>query len=188
MNRGDQFPVKIFCYGTIGIGFKHLVIIPLEGRKRAKKDDDDDDKKPKHMGGHMYETKCLQGSVCRELLETNSFLIQDNAKAHTCSETTKYIETKRFRQLPDRLPPKSCDLNLPIERMWALVKRKVQEDNCWTIEELQASVRKRWDEISQATVDAMCTPEAWKNRCEDVITANGYFSWGKRARRAPPAK
>jgi hypothetical protein len=180
-NRGDQYPVKLFVFGAIGKGFKHLKIIRLHGRKRPTADDDE--VKPKRMGGQMYINQCLAGTVMKHLKESKSILIQDNAKAHDCNKTKAYLERQQVRQLPDRLPPRSCDLNLPIERCWALLKRHVQEDACNTIDELEESVKKHWQHsISQSTIDQMCRPEAWQARCDDVVVAGGSYTWGKRAR------
>lgn len=187
-NRGDQYPVKIFVFGAIGIGFKHLKIIRLQGRKRPNRDDDDEKPKPKRMGGQMYVNQCLAGTVINHLKATNSILIQDNAKGHDCTKTKTYLAKNGIRMLQDRLPPRSCDLNLPIERTWALLKRAVQEDACNTIEELEKSVRKHWEEsIAQSTIDLMCRREAWQSRCDDVVVAEGSYTWGKRARVIGPS-
>lgn len=182
-NRHDNFPVKLFVFGAVGVGFKHLKIIRMDGKKK----DDDDGPAVKGLNANMYVRQCLAGPVMNQLLETESVLIQDNAGPHRAKSTQKYLAGKGVQLFEDRLPPKSCDINIPIERMWALLKRRVSGDGCDTVDELVESVQRHWAAIPQATVDKLCAVAAWRERCRDVEVAAGWFTWGKRAKDAVPA-
>jgi transposase len=184
-NRNDQYPTKLFVFGAVGHNFKFLRIIRLVAKDR-KNDDGEDKPKKKGVGMDAYVTRCLAGPVMRQLKATNSILIQDNAPAHTGARTRKYLAKQGVQMLPSRLPPKSCDLNIPIERTWANLKRLVQEDACDTVEELEASVVRNWERLSQATINKMVTAQAWKERCKDVIEAGGWYTWGKRPKAVIP--
>jgi hypothetical protein len=182
-NRHDNFPVKLFVFGAVGVGFKYLKVIRLDGRKK----DDDAGPALRGLSGDMYVRRCLAGPVVNQLLATESVLIQDNAGAHKCKQTQKYLAGRGVKRFEDRLPPKSCDINIPIERMWALLKRRVSADGCDTIQQLLASVERHWEAIPQSTVDKLCASAAWKERCEDVEAAAGWYTWGKRAKAPAPA-
>lgn len=184
-NRNDQFPTKLFVFGAVGHNFKFLRVVRWEPKNRQN-DDGEDKKKRKGMGEDLYVTRCLAGTVMRQLKATNSILIQDNAPAHNGNRTKKYLAKNEVERLPLRLPAKSCDLNIPIERTWANLKRLVQADACDTIEELEASVLKNWDLLSQSTINKMVTAAAWKERCKDVIEAGGWYTWGKRPKAVLP--
>jgi transposase len=185
-NRNDQFPTKLFVFGAVGHNFKHLTIIRLDAKKKGE--DDDEGKAKARMGAKMYIKRCLAGPVMRQLIATNSVLVQDNASSHTAGRTVDYLAEKGVTVMGERLPPKSCDLNIPIERTWSRLKRLVQADACDTVEDLVVSVKKHWDALSQEAINKMVSNEAWKKRCLDVVEAGGWYTWGKRADKGVPAE
>lgn len=67
-NRYDNFPVKLFVFGAVGVGFKFLKVIRLDGKKK----EDDAGKALRGLNADMYVRRCLAGPVMNQLLATNS--------------------------------------------------------------------------------------------------------------------
>lgn len=69
---------------------------------------------------------------------------------------------------------KSPDLN-PIEKIWAILKNKIEDKRPQNKAELFEALRSSWDEISEATIRA--TIEATtKTKALDVATSEGDWS------------
>lgn len=72
----------------------------------------------------------------------NHFVFQhDNAPSHKAQSTTAFLNANAVDVLP--WPPYSPDLS-PIENMWAVVKRRIREQGCTSIEELSQRFAEIW--------------------------------------------
>ena len=69
---------------------------------------------------------------------------QDNAKPHSARVTTAWLRSKRVRVLD--WPACSPDLS-PIENVWHIMKRKIQQRRLWTVEQLKLYIKQEWERI-----------------------------------------
>lgn len=76
-------------------------------------------------------------------------LMQDNARAHTESSVLAYLDENQIRVLDH--PPQSPDLN-PIESVWALLKKKIEEKKIYSINKLRFEIEDIWNSIPLKTM------------------------------------
>ena len=76
-------------------------------------------------------------------------LMQDNARAHTAKNTMDFIKENKVKTL--KHPPNSADLN-PIEQIWSILKRKIEELNPRTIYDLRHYAQVSWDKIDDNAI------------------------------------
>ena len=69
---------------------------------------------------------------------------QDNAKPHSARVTTAWLRSKRVQVLD--WPACSPDLS-PIENVWSIMKRKIQQWRPRTVEQLKLYIKQEWERI-----------------------------------------
>lgn len=93
---------------------------------------------------------------------------QDNAKPHTASITTSWLRRRRIRVL--KWPACSPDLS-PIENIWRIIKRKMQQRRPKTVEQLEAFIRQEWDNIPIPKLEQLVS--SVPRRLQTVIKRRG---------------
>ena len=93
---------------------------------------------------------------------------QDDDPKHVASKTMEWFANNHVTILS--WPPQSPDLN-PIENLWSIVKRNVENRSPKDLEELEMFMVEKWeripDEILESLVDSM------PGRCEAIFRENG---------------
>lgn len=125
------------------------------------------------LNGETY-SKLLEDYLLPELEVSNRELLfqQDHAPCHCAKRTLEFLDSKRVRLFPH--PPQSPDLN-PIERIWALMKRKLYEDFPipTSRNQLIEHMFKIWDEFPIETIQKVI--DGMKDKYSKVILAKGLW-------------
>ena len=77
---------------------------------------------------------------------------QNNAKPHSQRVTTAWLRSKRVQVLD--WPACSPDLS-PIENVWRIMKRKIQQQRPWTLEQLKSYIKQEWERIPPTTLQQL---------------------------------
>ena len=138
-------PVKVnvwasFCAG--GQGYCHIFNEKLD--KHLYK---------RILSDNLLPSAALHFNFAPPALEQWYFL-QDNDPKHTSGVVTKWLHEHGVSTID--FPPYSPDLN-PIENLWGVMARAVEQHACDTMEELQDVVAAEWDKVN---ADYMCTRSA----------------------------
>lgn len=151
----EQGPPKVTLWGCIGIGFRHVVILPRVT-----------------LTMELYKNAILAGSIpvikAYQQQRPNSVFQQDNAPCH--SRSSVYLKKKRIQLLPWKWPAVSCDLS-PIEQLWQWIDDAVQLRGPYGVEELQQFIEEELAKIPQERIDRLV--RSFRKRCQRVIAANG---------------
>jgi hypothetical protein len=138
-------------------------------------------------GGQGYAyifNENMDGALMRRVLEANLipsaklhfsfdppeqwYLLHDNDKKFHSNIVKDYLFQNGVTSLD--FPPYSPDLN-PIENLWAMVARAVEEFQCSKMEDLQEIVSKKWEEIDKEVMYNLAA--SMPARCAAVIAAGG---------------
>ena len=92
----------------------------------------------------------------------------DNDPKHTAKITSQFLSSKKVSVLP--WPSMSPDLN-PIEHLWGVLKRRVEEKKPRNIQKLKQEIEEEWKSIQPATSAALV--ESMPRRLEAVISNKG---------------
>jgi transposase len=95
--------------------------------------------------------------------------LQDNARIHTAKRTVQKLSDMGWR-IVDGFPPYSPDLN-PIERVWAVMNRRVAELHPTTLEQLTTATVNVWNAMSQGEVDSFCS--TWRKDLQRCCLRRG---------------
>lgn len=96
------------------------------------------------------------------------FFVQDNAPCHKSTYSMKWLKENKVRVI--EWPAASPDLN-PIENLWQIIKRKVEDQEPKTIIDWKNSIEKIWDETSHDLLNNLI--KSMPRRCQMCIDANG---------------
>jgi len=128
-------------WGAIGVGFRHLVVLPLRGEEGAFRLDADG-----------YIRRCLS-PIAQTLAKRGKCFQQDNARCHIAGRVKQYLARKRIRLID--WAPYSPDCN-PIEQAWRLLDIEIAKMHCQTSEELLRAIPKAWAAIPAEKLDNLC--------------------------------
>ncbi len=95
----------------------------------------------------------------------------DNARPHTASITTSWLR-RRIRVL--KWPACSPVLS-PIENIWRIIKRKIQQRRPKTVEQLEACIRQEWDNIPIPKLEQLVS--SVPRRFQTVIKRGDATQW-----------
>ena len=126
-----KFPAYIMVWGCFGYGgVGELVVLPRNTTVRKE----------------SY-INLLNENLEASLLKTNTSVFQqDGAPAHTAKMVTKWLNQNRVNFIK-KWPGNSPDLS-PIENIWGIMKRRLQDKDTSNLEKLTAEVRSAWESIS----------------------------------------
>ena len=161
----QQFPPSVMVWGVIGVGFRHLEVLPKQVAKKGG-----GPPKAYRMNAEDYAKKCL-GKVIGRLRRPDALFMQDGAKCHTAASTTKYLRDKGVNFI-EKWPPRSPQLN-PIENMWATVARAVSDRGPVDSEQLATFVKQEFYKIPERKVDELVL--SWKGRLKRCHAADGHL-------------
>jgi transposase len=99
------------------------------------------------------------------------YWVQDNASAHWARSTQAMLGELGLENVHH--PPCSPDLN-PIEHMWAIMKRKLNENPCTSLADLETRIKDIWYDMDEAVVRTVV--ESMPTRLEEVLKANGGYT------------
>ena len=99
------------------------------------------------------------------------YFLMDNAPTHKSLRSQEVIFNASCTVLD--FPPYSPDLN-PIENLWSILARRVEQRTCETMEELQDTVADEWNKIEPEVL--LNLARSMPARCQAVIEANGWHT------------
>ena len=125
------------------------------------------------INAHVYVDDCINGS---ELIPDMNrvygpwqwSLLQDGAKCHTAFSTLDYLND--YCNVFPNWPPNSPDLN-PIDNLWSIIKRRVEDVQPQSIDDLITLTFQTWDSISMNEIHNLI--DSVPNRLQECIRKNG---------------
>lgn len=159
-----KFPTKFMFFGGISWDSR-TELVPIEGTLDAD-------------GYKQLISEHLQ----RPLFVPANELCQDGATPHTARTTTEYCED--WNITVNQLPPHSPELN-PIEKVWALMKQRINQQIVTSEQELIALVQRTWKELPQSTIQQYITH--YQTVMNDLIASGGdnINEWHRKHRTHP---
>jgi transposase len=143
------------CFSRAGIGDMHVFDENLDG-----------------AGMRLILQSHLIPSAERLFTEnTVWWLLQDNDPKHRSRLVQDWLFFKGIQCID--FPPHSPDLN-PMENLWNRLKRRVEEHNPRTIEELQQQLHSAWQRISKKFLAKLS--DSMPRRCQAVIASKGHIT------------
>ena len=140
------------CFGYHGVG--KLVVL----------------KKNEKMNQNNY-LELLCDYLPDSMDETNtSVFMQDGAPCHTAKSVRKWLDDCEVKYFED-WPGNSPDIN-PIENMWGLMKRRLQDVPTPSVPALIDAIRKLWDNFPADDLHAYAN--SLPKRLKEVIKSKGY--------------
>lgn len=97
--------------------------------------------------------------------------LQDNDPKHKSRVVTEWLHNNGISTID--FPPYSPDLN-PIENLWCVMQRAVDEHSTSTVEELQDVVAAEWDKVDTDLMRNLVA--SMPARCRAVIEAEGWHT------------
>lgn len=155
MMQSTKFSLSIMFWGAIGPGYKSELIV---------------------CTNKMDSEEYIEIINKSNLIQTCDLkygqlgwcFMQDGATSHT-SATTKEFLSGKVKIIPG-WPPNSPDLN-PIEIIWSIIKRRLNQYHIRTKEELIQRVKEVWNALDQSTIDRLVGE--FNKRVDLVISVNG---------------
>ncbi len=102
---------------------------------------------------------------------TDVIFQQDGATCHTARSVQQWLHAHNLQLLP--WPAKSADLS-PIENLWNVLVRRVEDMHPRTIEELTTSINESWESLDNDLIENLVSSvPTW---VAEVIHTHGYYS------------
>jgi transposase len=123
------------------------------------------------LDGHVNALKycdVLHGFFTTTVLPAHFLFQQDNAPAHRSWVTSQFLEDVGANVLP--WPARSPDLN-PIEHVWDILGRRMQQRDCQGLNQLFDALREEWHAIPQEDLDNLIS--SMPRRVGTVISKRG---------------
>lgn len=149
----EQYPPCVHMWGAISKRWKKLVIFSAND---------------KSIDQHIYVQDILTPNA-RHLQGANRRFVQDGAKAHTSYYALGELSLLGIHVVKE-WPARSPDLN-PIENVWALLMKRVQQHNPTTVEDLRYWLPIEFNKITKAEVQRYV--DSFPKRLEEVIRVKG---------------
>lgn len=155
LHSTPKYKKKIMVFG--GISYNHQTpIVFIDGT----------------IDSSVYIDECIDGTeliwdMDRVYGKNQWQLMQDGASCHTSSETMDYLRT--YCSVLPGWPPNSPDMN-PIENLWAIMKRRVEELNPTNINELIEIIIDVWNNVSVNEIHNLI--DSMNSRLQ-LVVANG---------------
>ena len=118
----------------------------------------------KEMVNSATHFTMLRRKAVKVLKEENLILCHDLARPNISKRTSKYLANEGINSTTT--PGRSPDA-LPIENVFAIIKKRLKAVPTNTIEEVKAEVTKLWRGLEE-----LCT--SMRSRCSGIIKNNGY--------------
>lgn len=150
-----KFPQAIMIFGVIGVGYKSRLLI-VDSTINTQKYIENCEKV-----GFINDLNALHGPL-------NWIFMQDGATCHTAEAAMQYLEEEC--DVISDWPANSPDLN-PIELLWAIMKKRVENRTAISKEQLKQIVQQVWDELDQGLIDRLC--KSFEARLRLTIEMNG---------------
>lgn len=203
----SRWPHRIMVWAAIGKGFKFLVVLDNNmasqkakatasatpskagkkqaGKKLTKAAQKAADVKTAKRGinSEDYIRQVLAPFIAlkKKLKLQHTVFQQDGASIHTSKMTQEYLAANSLTTL--KWPAKSPDLN-PIERMWAVLQRRVGDTHPLTMNDLRESIVACFDALEQSTIDSIV--DGFDRRVQAVARQQG--AWTDAPRSYAPRK
>lgn len=116
-------------------------------------------------------TETLNGYLldCMKVYYPDGWVFQqDNAPCHKSKYSTAWFAKHNITVMD--WPPGSPDLN-PIERLWAIIKQKLEDQNPSNLTDLKEKILKIWEEIPYETLESLI--QSMPSRIEKCILTEG---------------
>ena len=110
--------------------------------------------------------KCFR--KCR-IRRSRAILQQDGATCHTAKVVGKYLDSNNISYIKP-WPGNSPDLN-PIEHVWAVMKRKLQDRDTSSIPKLTKEIKDIWKNIDRKYLKTLI--DSMPDRLQEVIAHKG---------------
>lgn len=155
LHSTSKYKKKIMVFG--GISYNHQTpIVFIDGT----------------IDSSVYIDECIDGTeliwdMDRVYGKNQWQLMQDGASCHTSSETMDYLCT--YCSVLPEWPPNSPDMN-PIENLWAIMKRRVEELNPTNVNELIEIIIDVWNNVSVNEIHNLI--DSMNSRLQ-LVVANG---------------
>lgn len=146
----ERFGPRVHAFAMIGFGFKFLHMFGENEKVNAE----------------VYRRDCIEPNL-QELRK--KWLLQDGAGCHEA--IVEWLKENGVSIVEH--PARSPDCN-PVEKLWAILARKVSAYGPLTHAELRRYIRAEFDAIPQSTINSLCCH--WPDMLEAVISAKGETS------------
>lgn len=145
----------VYIWAAIGIGFRVLRVIRVRKQgEAAKAKARGDCPRDKSFNAQAYVRTCLSGDLVRHM-QANArkrLIFQaDGYRVHYAQSVRTYLAGKKC-PITHNWPPRSPDLN-PIENLWAYMQPRVSESVPQNADELEAAIRRVFNDIPQSVID-----------------------------------
>jgi transposase len=136
---------------VIGHNFRHISVLP-----------------PNRLDTRNYIDRCL-AKVVPQLKEKKMTYIHDRASYHTSKDCRKYLNRKGVIYVES--PARSAD-GAPIEQVWALIERRLQEMGYYGKDPMYISkLKEAFDSIPQAELNKLAA--SYHDRWANIVRAKG---------------
>lgn len=155
-HRKNKYTPKVMIFGGISLNWKSP-LISIQGNIDSK----------------VYIDDCIDGAEIFPNMNCiygnhQWYLAQDGAKVHTSFETMDYLQS--YCNVLPNWPSNSPDLN-PIENCWAIVKRRVEDLQPQSIDDLIQTTFDTWENIPNNIIQNLIS--SVPNRLTACVNANG---------------
>ena len=155
-HRTSKYTKKVMMFGGISYIWK-TPLICVDG----------------NIDSAVYCDECIDGTgMVPKMNELYGFrkwkLLQDGAPCHTSEQTMGYIRS--YIDLVDNWPANSPDLNV-IENLWSIIKRKVEELQPKSTNELIDAIFTVWESIPMDMIRNLI--DSMEDRLKKVVHLNG---------------